>query len=595
MLYGYTLSFPFVFDDHIYLVDNPLVKDARSFAFMRDFSTFATASKNMGLDPDLSTNFILRPVSYLTFHLNYAADGMRPRGYRAVNIAIHCLNAVLLFQVLFYLLRTSPKRGNLTEFSAGFIALGSALLFLAHPLQTESVTYIVQRFTSLGAFFYLLTILTHFLAIAATHQKNRWLLKTGSVAALLLGMLSKEEVFTAPFLLVALDWLVRGTPLKIAGKRALPQLLCLPVIPLLLALTSHAQSGGSLSLVGAVNIVNPYNYPPFHYALTQLSVVLAYLRLIIFPAGLNLDWEYELSTSLLQARVLISIAIILALVGGSWLWYFRRRTDVRVSLIFVSVIWYFTTLAISSSVVPLPDLLCEHRCYLATIGAFAAMVCGVDLLRTRLAGVRGFGFVVPVILAGWIAALSVATVARNEVWRSEITMWNDVAAKSPNKSRPLINLGVAYCEHGKPEEGIACFRKALQVEPSSVRAYQNLATLLNRAGKHQEALVTSQIGLRYAQFYEELHFNMGVSYVGLGEFDSSIESFKQAVAIRPTHVRAHLCLAELHAKRRDYDAARKHNEIAAALSPANPEIQQVVQQIAAMIPSESNPRNLNLR
>ncbi|MBI5773858.1 MAG: hypothetical protein HZA89_08970, partial [Verrucomicrobia bacterium] len=97
LLYGHTLSFPFVFDDQMYLLNNPLLHDTRSFVFQGgDFSSFATYAERIGLPRDLSTNFILRPVAYLTFHLNYLLDGMNPRGFRAVNIALHCANAFLL-------------------------------------------------------------------------------------------------------------------------------------------------------------------------------------------------------------------------------------------------------------------------------------------------------------------------------------------------------------------------------------------------------------------------------------------------------------------------------------------------------------------
>lgn len=595
VLYAYTLSFPFVFDDHIYLVNNPLVKDAGSFSFMRDFSTFVAAPKNMGLDPDLSTNFILRPVAYLTFHLNYAVDGLRPRGYRAVNIALHCLNAILLFQVLWRLLGTSQKRGDLSHVSVGFIAFGSALLFLVHPLQTESVTYIVQRFTSLGVFFYLLTILTHLLAGAASNWKTAWLWRAGSVVALVLGMLSKEEVFTAPFLLIALDWLVMGAPLKVALKRAWPHLLCLPIIPLLIVLTSHAQHGGNLTLAGAVNIVNPHAYSSYHYALTQLSVVLLYLRLIMFPAGLNLDWEYPLSTSLLEGRVLISAALIIVLIAGSWLWWRIRRTDVRCALIFVSVIWYFTTLAISSSVLPLPDLICEHRCYLASIGAVCALVCCVDLLRSRLAHVRVVRFIVPAATVVWVLALSAATVARNNVWRSELTIWSDTTAKSPHKGRAWSNLGVAYHEHGKPQEAISCFRKVIQLDPRYLVGYQNLGVALNSVRQYQEAFVVSQLGLRYEPNCAPLHFNMGVSCYGLGQTSNSIQSLTQAITICPRHVLAHVWLAGIHSDLRQYDTALKHYRIAASLSPSNSTIQQMLKRTELLIRPPTPVLTLNLR
>jgi len=584
LLYGHTLSFPFVFDDHVYLVDNPLVKDARSFVFNGDFVSFSTYSRRMGLDPDLSTNFILRPFAYLTFYINYALDGMRPRWFRAVNIAIHCSNAVLLFLILSRLLRASPKRGSLSSFSEGFIALGSALLFLAHPLQTESVTYVVQRFTSLGTFFYLLTILTWLLSNASeSGTASRWF-RCGSVAALVIGMLTKEFLFTAPFMIALLAWLVMDTPLKTACKRALPHFLCLPIIPSLIVLTAWAQHHGSASVSAALNITNPYGPDyQYHYALTQPSVILAYVRLILLPYGLNLDPDYPMCTSPLQPRFFMSALAILAILVGSWLWYRQRQRGVRRSLIFFSVLWFFLTVAPDSSVVPLPDLMAEHRSYLPSIGAFCALACVGDLLRTHFSHLRAAHHVIVAYAGAWIVALCAGTFFRHEVWRSEIAIWSDTVAKSPNKLRPLLNLGTAYYEHGKPVEAAACFHRVIQIAPSCAVAYLNLGKMMNAAGKFQDALAVLQAGLRHAPDDPDLHFELGVSQCGLGQIQEGEKSFKRAIQHRATHVRSHLNLGLIYAKSRQYEQALEYYRKADALRPLDPQSRQIVSQIETVL------------
>ncbi|MCX6907680.1 MAG: hypothetical protein NTY01_06515 [Verrucomicrobia bacterium] len=567
LLYGHTLSFPFVFDDHIYLVDNPLVKDGHSFVLNGDFVAFSTLSKRLGLDPDISTNMILRPVTYLTFYINYVIDGMKPRGFRAVNIAIHCANAVLLFMVLLHLLSGSRKSGSLTAVSEGFIAFLAALLFLVHPLQTESVTYIVQRFTSLSAFFFLFTILTYLIACSSANKTTTAFFRWTSIVGLIVGMLTKESLFAVPLILVVLDWLVMGIPLKIVLRRTIPYFLCLPIIPALILATSWAQHSGNASVAAALNITNPYsdaNYQ-YHYALTQLSAVLSYLWLVLFPAGLNLDWQYPLSKSLLEMRVIGSVMGIVGIVGGAWFWYYRRQEDARRSLFFASVLWYFVTLADSSSVIPLPDVMVEHRCYIATIGALTALACCVDMVRTWFAERRGVQYVVPACAGVWALVLMVATVARNEVWRSEVANWTDAATKSPKKFRPLMNLGVAYCEQGKQKEGMVCFRKALQIEPTLIGGYENLATMENTMGNFAEALLVAQVGLKYAPQSCKLHFNKAVAYNGLGQTQKGIEWLKKAIALSPTHKQSHLALGIIYTDLKQYDDALKHYRIAASL------------------------------
>ncbi len=567
LLYGHTLPFPFVFDDHVYLVQNPLVKDAHSFAYNGDFVAFSTYSRRAGLDPDLSVNFILRPVTYFTFYINYIIGGMKPAGFRAVNIAIHCANAVLFFIVLLHLLRESRKSGSLTAVSENFISFVAALFFLVHPLQTESVTYVVQRFTSLAVFFYLLTILTYFISHSTVNKITARFFRWTSVFVLVVGMLSKEDLFTVPFMLVALDWLVMGIPLKLVWRRTLPYFCCLPIIPALIGLTAWAQQSGTASLAAAVNITNPYPDPnyPYHYALTQLSAVLTYLRLILVPYGQNLDWEYPLSKSLWDTQVISSVAIIGGILLVTWWLYYKRQADARRSLIFCSVIWYFVTIAISSSIIPLPDVMVEHRCYIATIGAFTAMACCIDIARTYFVDRQVLSRTVAVFAGVWILALIGATVARNEVWRSEISNWTDVISKSPGKFRPLMNLGVAYVEHGKPRKGIACFRKALLIEPALICGYENLATVENSLQNYGEALIVTQVGLKCAPQSIKLHFNQAVAYNGLGQKQKSVEWFKKSIGISPAHKQSHLALGMLYSELKQYDEALKHYKIAASL------------------------------
>jgi len=584
LLYGRTLPYPFVFDDHIYLVGNPLVKDARSFTFHGDFREFATRSARAGLDPDLSTNFILRPVTYLTFYINYALDGLRPQGYRAVNIAIHCANAMLVLLILSHLLRASPKTGTVTSFSAGFIALAAALLFLVHPLQIESVTYIIQRFTSLGAFFYLLTILTYLRANAAEEKAARWWLRGLSIAALIIGMFSKENVFTAPFMLVLVDWLVMGTPLKTVWKRTLPYFLCLPILPVLITMTSWAQNNGSANLTAAFHIATAIKDPHYqwHYALTQLSVVVSYLQLIVAPIGLNMDRDYPLATSLSQEQVLFSAALIGGIIAASWLWYCSRRDDVRVSLIFCSVLWFFLALAPSSSVVPLGDLMAEHRTYLATIGALTALACGADLWRTSFVEARWMRYAVPGCVAAAILVLSAVTWARNTVWSSEVSIWKDVTTKNSNKFRPWMNLGTACVESGKPQEGASCYRTALRLEPRLIPAYENLGATENALHHYREALDVSNVGLQQAPESFVMHFNQGVSRCALGEVGKAVQSFKNAIKIRPTHLPSQLALALCYSRLQQHDKALKHVRIAASLAPANPQVRQALSQIESL-------------
>lgn len=588
-LYAYTLNFPFVFDDYIYLVDNPLMKDGHSFVWMGDFVKFANHSRDLGLDPDLSTNLILRPFAYLTFYLNFMLDGMIPRGFRAVNIMTHCANAVLLFLLLSRVLGTSRKRGVADPFSVGFISLSAALLFLVHPLQIESVTYIVQRFTSLGTFFYLLTILTYLMANGAGDwASSRWL-RAVSVGSLITGMFTKEFLFTVPFMIILLDWLVIGTALNVVVRRALPYLFCLPIIPLLIVFTASAQTEGGAYVSAAFNITNGAGYPQYHYALTQLCVIMTYLRLLILPMGLHIDWDFPLFTSFLQGPVMVSALAIAVMLAGTWYGYRRYGKDVRHALLCYSILWFFMTISIDSSIIPLPDLVAEHRTYLPSIGILCALACGADLVRTASGGRRRLRYyAIHVLMLIWIMTLAAATTWRHQVWRSEISIWKDSIAKSPKKARPWLNLAAAYYERKQPDLAAFCLRNATLLQPGYAVAYRDLGRVLNELGRHREALSSLLVGVSLAPGDYKQHHELAVAYTGLGDFEHGEVEFLKGIRLCPAYRPTHLALGDLYVKRQQHGKALEQLTIAASLHPLDHAHQQLVDRMTEWVRQEQS-------
>jgi len=580
LLYAWTADFPLVFDDVVYLQNNPLVRDAGSFGSLTDIREFVARPLKMGLDPDLATNFILRPAAYLTFHLNYLLGGFTPRWYRAVNIAVHAGNSILVYALLTTLLGGRLRGRELSRNSVLFIAASAALLFAVHPLATESVTYIVQRFTSLGALFYLLTLWLYFVAGARKHRIWRWLLTGAAVMTLLLGMLTKECTITAPFLAVFLDRLMIGTPTRRALTRAIPLLLCVPLIPLLVLLVSWGRGNGVLHLSIAANLTNSMDRPlnHWHYLVTQFTVVAGYLRRLVWPSGLNIDPEWPTHRSLLEGPVVRSLILFGALIAGSWGWLRRHRQDARVVGAFAFTIWFFATIVISSGLVTLPDLMAEHRSYLPSVGIFAALACVLDRFRV---GRRG-RWLCPAVVIACAVAFGAATWQRNEVWRSNVSLWKDTIEKSPGKFRVWNNLGDAYAKSGNCEEAVRCFKKTIALEPLCWAAHMNLAGALNGLARYRESYNVSMALLKANPMTEksvDVRYNVGVSYLGLGSVDKGIALLKEMVTLAPTHrpskIMLGLVYSQTHQPRKALDQWQK----AAALEPASPALRQAMQNV----------------
>ena len=580
-LYAWTLHFPMVFDDHLYLKNNPLVKDGASFGYLMDLQNFATWPARHGLEPDLATNFILRPVAYATFHLNYVVDEFNPQWWRLFNIVVHLGNAALVYTLIWRLLAQAAM-SSLRSGSVYFIALTSALLFVVHPMATESVTYIVQRFTSLGTFFFLLTLVLYFNAFVVSKQVWRWALVAASVVALALGMQTKECAFTAPLIALLIDGLFLRTPWKIAAKRALPLLACMPIIPVLVVLVAWAQNGGVFSWGAAFNITNskdmPINY--WHFLFTQFTVIAEYLRLLVWPVGLNLDPDWPLYRTLFAFPVLLALTFFSALVAGTGWLRQRLHEDARMSLLYVSVLWFLVTVFVSSGLVVLPDLMAEHRAYLPSVGVFVAVACLLDVVRTRAR------WAMPAIAMVVIGALCIATVQRNEVWRDRISLWEDTAAKSPSKFRVWNNLGVAYGEAARLEEALKCFERAIEAEPQYVTAHMNRTGILNSLGRYQAALDASVHLLKTAPLARQsvdVQCNMGIALIGVGEVEKGESLLREIVSVAPAHRQSHVILGAVYQQQNQLEKALFHWQQAVLISPAEPQLASLIQSTEAQM------------
>lgn len=576
-LYGWTVDFPMVFDDNTYMAQNPFFKDAGTLAYLKGFGDFARRPAAIGSDPDYACNAIMRPVAYVSFYWNHLADGFNPRWFRVVNIVIHGLNALLVYALASTLLGRFRKSGGLREESVRFITLTAALLFVAHPLAIESVTYIVQRFTSLVAFFSMLALWLYFKSIDVLSRGWRLSLRGAAVVAMLLAMQTKECSVVVPLLAVLIDWVVLGTRLRQAAMRALPLLLCMPLIPILIIAIAWAQHGG-FDLHAATNIVNSRDAPlnHWHYIVTELTVVAHYLRKFFWPTSLNLDPEWPKYESLWQGPVLGSLAVILALLAGSW-WLFRRhRGDVRFALSFAALLWFFLTLSVSSGLVPLPDFVAEHRTYPGSAGIFLFAACLLDRLRSS----KVTRVLIPALAVMAIAALSWKTCKRNHVWSDRERLWEDTVAKSPNKYRTWGNLGAAYSDSGKDEKAVECYRTALKIEPRFQNGLLNLSNSLLRLNRPKESLDSTMELIKLDQTATSkppVAFTLGLGLAGVGRFDEAVSVFREILKVLPHDVQTRKAIGLVYLQTGLPHRALEHFERATAVVPGDPQLHQLVQ------------------
>ncbi len=578
-LYAHTLPFPFQFDGILYIEGNPLITSYDYFEKMWNFARFTQLDEQLGLPADLTTNFLLRPVSYFSFFLDYCVSGLNPVGYRAINIAIHCANAVLVYLFLAMLVQRTVRE----TFSRRFIPTAAAFFFLIHPVQIQCVTYIAQRFTSLVATMYLLTLILYLCSVDAENRRKASLFRWASVVALILGMLVKESMFTAPVMLLLLETVVLGSTVKTAFRRTVLHLLCLPLLPVLIVLTEAAQSASRANMTDALNIVNYGSYPPAQYAITQICVVTTYLRLLFLPYGQNIDPDYPLFTSLLNGRVMLSLAVLLVFLSASLIYFRQRKREGRSRLILFGTLWFFLVNSISSSIVPLPDLMAEQRIYLPSMGIFLVLFTLVDLVRTRWVGIRhGTGIVVGVVV--WGVVLCGLTFARNEVWRTRTSLWEDSVGKSPLKGRPWHNLGQSYLEQGRYREAVPYFQQSLSLDRFYFMSFIGLSAAYDELELFNEAIDVCSKGLAIDPVNAELYHNMGIAQARLGKWREAEQSLLKAVELRPKNSGDHISMAKLYYFTYRYAAALQECRIAARLSPPDRQLLLMMEVIERLLP-----------
>ncbi len=569
LTYSNTFSSPFHFDDNSEIVEYKKIRDLSGFS---DFEG-------------------VRFVGTLTFALNYHFGGLDVFGYHLVNIVIHIVNGILVFWLVALTLK-SPKMSGQPggPESAGFLPLAAALLFVVHPVQTQAVTYIVQRYTSLAALFYLLSVVLYAkwrLETAGSGGRYRVIFYLFSILSAVLAMRTKEISFTLPFVILLYEFFFFGS----RWRRAyflIPYLLTLSVIPLVFINLDTDKPIGDLAGEVREAALETESISRGDYLLTQFRVIVTYLRLLALPVRQNLDYDYPVYRSFFAPEVFLSFLFLLAIVCLGVYFYIRSRKGGSGYLLLSSfgIFWFFITLSVESSIIPIRDVIFEHRLYLPFAGAAvvfcSAMMYGTDCCIRWSRGRTSSGAVVVIVMAAILIPLSFAAYQRNRVWKDSITLWKDVVAKSPLKARPHRNLAFASYNQGLPDEAIKEYRIAIGIKPGIASIHNNLGLVYYNQGMIEEAVSEYEAALRLKPDLEMVHVNLGLAYARKGALDEAVTEFKSAISLNPGLAGAHFNIGLVYMKQGRPDYAIEEFKTVIRLKPDSPEAHNHIGVIYAM-------------
>jgi tetratricopeptide (TPR) repeat protein len=574
--YSNTFHAPFTFDSNPHIPDNPIIKDMKNF-----FSGVAYRE------------YPRRFIGYFTFALDYRIGGLSVVYYHITNLIIHIFCGILVY---FFILQTLKTPYFSKQYAVGsmqteeerksdsayclmptaysqFIALFSALIFVSHPIQTQAVTYIIQRFTSLSTMFYLLSMVMYIKARliqqsaissqqSASHPPlpleggglgrgwrlyaTRYTLYAISIVSAILAMKTKEIAITLPITIMIYDLFFFKTPLKKRLLFFLPLALTIVIVPL--GVLYRGQSLKEL-FDAMLSFKVQTDMPRSMYLFTQFRVIVTYIRLIFLPINQNLDYDYPIYHSFFEPQVFLSFFFLLSIFGlGIYLLLKSKQYAVNSKqnsayallltpysrLISFGILWFFVTISPQSSIIPIIDVIFEHRVYLPSVGSFIAIAFASDMVLNKL---RNRWHISNRLIIGAaisiIAILTMTTFVRNSIWKSEISLWEDVIKKFPDNARALNNISAAYIDAGRYEDAIKSSKKVLLLVPDNANAYNNIGYAYFKLGKLNEAKTALTKAIENKSDFARAYSNIVVVYIRLGDYKKALEAVREEIKLNP--------------------------------------------------------------
>ncbi len=543
--YFNTFTNSFHFDDFKYIVNNEGLKEDFQHVFL-SYLCFPTCH-------DILSNLSNRPIIFYTLHLNHSLGGFNVFGFHVVNLTVHIITCLLIFlfakEILSInrFLKTSDQSKNKLN-----IPLISALLFAVHPMNTQVITYITGRTTSIAVCFYMASFLFF---IKGVRQNLPWkiLFYALSIVFLIMGYGSKMIILTVPVMFII--YYLFFTPLKsIFFKRFFESIFIRIIIQtivitspfILIFISSHLNilSFFRMDFGFLQKLFDPIQNKLMHidsmakdnlsmtiYLLTEFKVIVFYyIKMIFFPFNQNIDPDFPVAHGITDSGVALSLGVILLCLFAGIYFYKNNR------IIAFGIFWFFITLLPTSSILPLRDMITEHRLYLPLAGFILTIPLCLNqfIIRYKKSSFKQLAyFILPVFLL--IIVFSVLTVKRNFVWKNEKSLWSDAAEKSPRLPRPLNNLAEAYDKEGLAydnkknyKKAIEFLKKAIAISPTGYKYYNNLGKIYGRLGEFELATKNLKLALKYNPDYPFAHYNFGKVYELRGMLDNAIEEYSTA-------------------------------------------------------------------
>ncbi len=521
----------FHFDDDHTVVENLYIRDLKNIPlYFQDAGTFSTMVSNRGY----------RPLVTTTLAIDYAiGGGLKPQAFHAsqfLSLLLTGFLLALLYRALLDISAAKPRHREVAAIAAG--------LFCIHTANTETVNYVIERSD-------LLSTLGAVLSFLVFVKRPAWRKYQLYLVPMVLGALCKPPaVMLIPLLLMYVllfeedlsgpDLLRRGTLRKVVPHvvRLLPAFVVATLTTIFLSEMQRRASAGSL--VGGAAA-----HPHWDYLITQTTSYVHYLRLFILPVGLLADTMQTALSNTFDPAVIFSTLVLLAL--GVYAWRSSVRRETR--LVTFGIAWFFLTLAPTSSLVPLSQVVSEHRIFFPYVGLMLAVAAWVSdwidrPAKKALRPVRERrAFQVAVFV---FVLLGIGTYLRNRVWATDETLWRDVTEKEPKNTRAQNNYGLVFLGRGDYEKARDVFRHTIKLNPNYQVAHINLGIALDNLGQKVEAERSFREALRLWDGNSDAHYLYARSLLEQMRLAEATVRAEAALAISPQSAKIRFLLMKIY-------------------------------------------------
>jgi tetratricopeptide (TPR) repeat protein len=517
--YWNSFTIGFYFDDSYGIAENPAIRSLRNIpSYFVDPFTLTTVRENVDVRPILSASFAL----------NYLISGVEPWSYHLFNLVLHWTAAVLVFVIVRDYLWWSPAAlGSIKD--GRIVAAAAALFFALAPLNSHSLNYMWARSALLCTTFYLAAFLAYL--------QRRWCLLGlfYSVA-----LLTKAIAVTLPAVMLLYDFLYRDRTRYATIKEYFLEWRRFAMPLLLAAILDLAYLAYRWVLLPSWSEQTRREafVTPWIWWISQWSAQLYYVRLFLWPDRLSVDHDFPYTINVFTARPLLAFLALTVWVA------IALQARKRYPYVAFATAWFFITLAPESSFSPLPEVINEHRPYIASSLGLAVLLAGLLYHGARLFAGRTRVIFVSTCLALYISAVPV-TLRRNQEWQDSLSLWESTVRASPGNARAWMNAGREHMARGRLDEARYYLERAREINPGYAYVYINLSVLEAEEGRLDNALRAAEQAVRLRPDLSPAHLYLGRVLKKLGKFDEAVAAFRRAIVIDPRNSEAREELSEL--------------------------------------------------